>query len=366
MRGSGPWARWWLLCLVVGCGDDLPDALVGGTGTSGTSGTGSSSGLGPPASTGAAATGPSSGSSSVDETTSIDRGSESSGSVATASTTELGTSGGSTTSVASTSEASTSEATTTGDPGDPVCIDDDLGSFLITAFGDTSLAADDWDPPCAPALGGPDRGHLFTAPVDGFYAFDTLGTMGLDTVLYLYPGDTCAGPAIACNDDAELGEPTSRVSVFLPQDAAVVAVVDGYDATQAGPYALDIDAVIGPCAAVDLGAVAMASEVADSTAQIDKLQGSCVNVPGRDVVFRWVAPVDGVFTFDTIGSSFDTVLYLRQGQCSTTEIACNDDSGGSLQSMLVVGASAGAELTVVVDGYGLDEFGALALHITQM
>jgi hypothetical protein len=233
----------------------------------------------------------------------------------------------------------------------------------VTILGDTTLASDDWEPPCGFGLGGPDRGHLFSAPVDGFYAFDTLGTVDLDTVLYAFDGGDCQGPVIACNDDVALCEPQSRISMFLPQAAPVVVIVDGFDVTQAGPYTLDIDAVIGPCAAIDLMAVPEAYAVADNTGELDKLQGSCVAVPGRDVMLRWVVPWDGTFVIDTLDSSFDTVLHLREGQCGATELACNDDAMGGLQSRIVAPLTMGTEVTVVVDGFGLGEVGPLALRI---
>lgn len=372
------------LGLLLGCGDDLPDGR--GDASTGVATTG-------PGSTTTVAEGSTSRGPSSDGTT----GEASTGMPATAtdgSGTSLGTStgdasstqaNGSTSTGADTSTGEpvtasatlgttlgdtdgdtiegTSEGTSTGEPGEPVCIDEDLGGALVTVLGDTSLAADDWDPPCAPGLGGPDRGHRFVAPADGFYAFDTLGTAGLDTVLYAFAGEACAGPAVACNDDVALGQVQSRISMYLLQDAPVVVMVDGFDATQAGPYALDVDAVLGPCAATDLMAVPEAYALADNSGEQDKLQGSCVDAPGRDVVFGWVVPYDGTFVIDTLDSSFDTVLHLRLGQCGLVEVGCNDDALGGVQSRIVVAATGGTALAIVVDGFGLAEVGPLALRI---
>jgi hypothetical protein len=367
------------LGLLLGCGDDLPDARGGAStgvattlhdegsttrdpneGTTGdattgmpitaTDGTGTSTSLG--TSTGDASSTEANGSTSTGPDPST-------GDPVTASTT-LGTTDG------DPSEGDPTEGTSTGEPGEPVCIDEDLGGALVTVLGDTSLVADDWDPPCAPGLGGPDRGHRFVAPADGFYAFDTLGTAGLDTVLYAFAGEACAGPAVACNDDVGLGQVQSRISMYLQEDSPVVVMVDGFDATQAGPYALDIDAVLGACAATDLMAVPEAYALADNSGQHDKLQGSCVDAPGRDVVFRWVAPYDGTFVIDTLDSSFDTVLHLRLGQCGFVEVGCNDDALGGVQSRLVIVATGGTEIAIVVDGFGLAEVGPLALRIEPL
>lgn len=363
-----------VLGLSIGCGDDLPPLVEGsataspgapvtgdeGTTTSGTRTTGEVShgttateGTTEPgveaSSGGGTSTGPDAGTSTGPDAGTSSGGGTSSGEPVTASATG-GTGDG-------------SESGTTGGLGEPVCIDEDLGSALVTTFGDTSLAADDWKPPCAFGLGGPDRGHLFTAPVDGFYAFDTLATVGLDTVLYAFEGDACDGSVVVCNDDVALGQAQSRISMFLPQDAPVVVVVDGWDATQAGPYVLDVDAVLGPCASVDLGAVPEAYVASDNTGELDKLQGSCAAAPGRDVMLRWVVPYDGTFVIDTLDSSFDTVLYLRDGSCGFSELACNDDAMGGVQSRIVAALTMGTEITVVVDGFGLGATGSLAVRI---
>lgn len=69
------------------------------------------------------------------------------------------------------------------------------------------------------------------------------------------------------------------------------------------------------------------------------------NAPDR--VHRWTAPAAGTYTISTLGSIFDTVLYVyRDGD----EIACNDDASG-LTSSVLVSVSAGEELMIFVDGY---------------
>ncbi|MCH9686669.1 MAG: hypothetical protein K0V04_34875 [Deltaproteobacteria bacterium] len=245
-------------------------------------------------------------------------------------------------------------------------MDQDLGGALVTVLGDTSLAADDWDPPCSPGQGAPDVGHLFTAPVDGFFAFDTLGSAPLDTVVYLFGGADCSAAVIGCNDDVSLAIAQSRVSLYMQQGDPVVVMVDGFDATQAGAYALDIDAVLGPCTSADLVAPLPSTTVGDTTGAQDKLPPSCAAVQGRDVVFRFVAPAAGFYRIDTFGSSFDTVLHARSGQCSLHEIACNDDTAPGLQSELLIPLMLGEEISIVVDGFGLDEAGAFTLHIEML
>ncbi|MCA9705481.1 MAG: hypothetical protein KDK70_06525 [Myxococcales bacterium] len=362
---------WLVLLGGLGCGDDLPSVALSSAST-GDGSTGTTAGTMPAdtgASTGAttgSSTGPSDGSSSTSgSSTDGTSGSSSSSSSGSSGSATEGTGSESGTGTGTGTGTGSESGTDTGDPPPPVCIDEDLGGALVTVLGDTTLAGDDWDPPCTPGVGSPDRGHRFVAPVDGFYAFDTLGTVAFDTVLYAFSGETCAGLPVACNDDVQLGVSQSRLSFYLHQDDPLVVVVDGYDDTQAGPYALDVDAVLGPCHQLDLGSALPAQGLADNTAALDKLAGSCVPLPGRDVVFRWQAPVDGVFRIDTVGTAFDAVLHLRGPDCSGPELGCNDDGAGSAQAQLLVGLSSGDVVHVVVDGYAMDDVGAIVLNIVE-
>ena len=58
--------------------------------------------------------------------------------------------------------------------------------------------------------------------------------------------------------------------------------------------------------------------------------GSCVgNSAGPEAVFEYFSLTDGAVCASTNGSDFDTVLYVREGQCGAdaAELECNDDSG---------------------------------------
>lgn len=93
----------------------------------------------------------------------------------------------------------------------------------------------------------------------------------------------------------------------------------------------------------------------------DDLTPGCGASNSPDVAFQWIAPADGLYTFDTQGSAYDTVLAVRDG-CSPADLACNDDSGG-VQSMVQVQATAGQVLLVIVDGYGQGNAGPFVLNI---
>ena len=81
--------------------------------------------------------------------------------------------------------------------------------------------------------------------------------------------------------------------------------------------------------------------------------------PGApEAVFAFTAPCDGAFCANTFGSGFDTILHART-TCTApaTQLLCNDDEGGGLQSQIVFSASAGETIFLYVDGFnGAGEF----------
>ena len=88
-----------------------------------------------------------------------------------------------------------------------------------------------------------------------------------------------------------------------------------------------------------------------------------------DRAFRWQAPAAGTYTIDTIGSSYDTVLYVRNTCADTADIACNDDitAGENRQSTVMITATAAMqEFVIIVDGWTLTERGNFVVNITPM
>ena len=77
-------------------------------------------------------------------------------------------------------------------------------------------------------------------------------------------------------------------------------------------------------------------------------QPSCTNTSGPDTTFEFTAPVDGAYTFDTMGSGFNTVLTLLDS-CGGTELDC--DIGGALPSQITRFMVSGETVIVVVDGF---------------
>jgi hypothetical protein len=103
-----------------------------------------------------------------------------------------------------------------------------------------------------------------------------------------------------------------------------------------------------------------------TTAGTSTLAGTCAqsdNSPEK--VFQWTPSASGtatIFTCGAAGTNFDTVVYLRQGTCTGTQIACNDDTAGCATSdgtpnagqhasRFTATVTAGQTYFIVVDGW---------------
>jgi len=76
-------------------------------------------------------------------------------------------------------------------------------------------------------------------------------------------------------------------------------------------------------------------------------------VGGKSIWYKWIAPSSGIATFETTGSSFDTLLAVYTGTNVTalTPIAADEDRGGFLNSVVRFNAQTNKEYAIVVDGY---------------
>src|SRR5258705_3905597 len=61
-----------------------------------------------------------------------------------------------------------------------------------------------------------------------------------------------------------------------------------------------------------------------------------LSASGASIWYRWTAPGDGLVSFDTVGSSYDTVLAIYTGADlgSLTLVVNDDDSAGNLRSRM--------------------------------
>jgi hypothetical protein len=143
------------------------------------------------------------------------------------------------------------------------------------------------------------------------------------------------GPAADASSDADAG----------PIDGAPL---DSGAEAEAAPPALPCPASV----ALPLGKpIATGSTVNRS----DTTRGTCVSGIGNDIAFDWVAPYSDWYSINTTGSTFDTVLYLRDGTCSGTELACNDNANGGAQSEILYQFTENQRVAIYVDGRANDK-----------
>jgi hypothetical protein len=77
---------------------------------------------------------------------------------------------------------------------------------------------------------------------------------------------------------------------------------------------------------------------------------------GKSVWLQWDAAANGIATFDTKGSAFDTVLAVYTGTNVTNlaEVTSDDDSGGFHTSQVQFNAVAGTNYQIAIDGFAGD------------
>jgi hypothetical protein len=78
------------------------------------------------------------------------------------------------------------------------------------------------------------------------------------------------------------------------------------------------------------------------------------NPGGSSIWYQWTAGFSGPVTFNSLGSTFDTVMAVYTGSTlpSLTQVAANDDATPSVvQSQVIFTASAGTIYRIAIDGY---------------
>ncbi len=249
---------------------------------------------------------------------------------------------------------------------------------------------------------GPEQVFALTVAEAGLVCVTTAGS-AIDTVLHVR-ADACRAPAaeVACSDDSALaGGLQSAVEFQADPAVAYFIFVDSFaqggawqvsarpGACQAGGVAcvFDGDCLAGEvcqdgvCAEappVDclLDADCAAGERCDAGACVPAPQDACgaigdANLPSRTVgtlagsndfqgqcggrgpeqVLAFTAPAAGTVCASTVGSSFDSLLYVREGACADgVEVACNDDAVGT-RARVEFAVAAGADYFVFVDGF---------------
>lgn len=201
-------------------------------------------------------------------------------------------------------------------------------------------------------------------------------------------GAGCFGPGVFCTDDADcgtdaLGAPLSCLTnefsgertcggELAPENCAgtVDSNGDGLAGCQDPTCADDPACPNFTCANGNLGSdisglesdpVRSGSVASGNISRYTLPAGAeqCGStLPGSDRSYIWTAPADGVYTFSTFGSTFDTALVVVDGECPVDLVAafasgdasCTDDQvGNSSPEDVLVSAVEGQTFLIIVD-----------------
>lgn len=218
---------------------------------------------------------------------------------------------------------------------------------------------------------GPERTYHLTAPEDGTYTFQVtnIGPPYAGIHLYLLDGPCAGGNELSCSDTLSGAvDQTSGLEVTLLAGEVVTAVVDGIaDSPASGPV-LTV-ARVGMCPDLDLGAMPTPFTLMGSTAgQGSASAASCGGLGADDYAYTWTAPETGHYRFDTFGSDFPALVYVRDGAgCNGAPLACSWETFG-LNGYTTATVGAGQTVTIIVDGndnLGAFPSGAFELEVTN-
>jgi len=201
---------------------------------------------------------------------------------------------------------------------------------ITVAFDTNGLTTDGGD-----CIGTIDGWYSWTPSTSGAGVVSTCGLTADDTTLAAY--DSCGGTQIACLDDF-CGLQTQ---ITFPVSAGVPVIVrlasfGGVGMTGQISFATALPPANDNCAGATVAT--LGSNAYDSTAAGQEGPSGSCNFGGTpdnaDVFFRYTAGAEGFITVDTLGGGiFDTTLQIFD-VCGGTELACNDDAGGGLQSQI--------------------------------
>jgi manganese oxidase len=249
------------------------------------------------------------------------------------------------------------------------------GSVTSTNRGAT---IEPYEPYHANDDGGKSVWFRWQAPATGSIEFTTAGS-NFDTLLGVYTGAAVnALTPVASNDEEDntAGVHTSRVVFNATAGAVYYIAVDGYfDGMSADWGDISLSWKVGPAAPANNN-FATAQAISGNEGRItgynwmsNKEAGEPAhagNPGGRSVWYRFRAPGNGKVSFDTLGSTVDTVMAVYTGTAvgALTAVASNDDADPAASvwtSRVTFEAGAGTTYYIAVDAWG-GEAGTVVLR----
>jgi len=251
------------------------------------------------------------------------------------------------------------------------------GAIDISAGGtfnaDLTTAHDDNFAASTPTLdcgnmGGRDVFYQFTLPAEEVVYWDTFGS-NFDSVVRVFAG-ACTGISTtqACSDDS-CSTTRSQGGADLPAGTYCLVVDQFSNNTTAGTSSL----VFRRGGRTGIGiAAANGSQTGTTAGKPSQSVAGCeANSNQGDVGYFFLSCPNKNYTVGAnlcSGTTWDSVLYLRTGKATTSDVACSDDASGcgsGLQSRITGATVSGANLQwIIVDGFGTTGNGAYTLTYT--
>lgn len=232
------------------------------------------------------------------------------------------------------------------------------GSSASVSGANVNATEETGEPNHAGNAGGHSVWYFWTAPSSRTVTVDTVGS-SFNTLLAVYTGSSVSSlTTVASNDDISSTINQSRVA-FAPVAGTTYRIaVDGKSGAT-GNIVFTLNQNPGNDNFANCEFIGGASDsVTGSNVSASKEGGEpnhAGNRGGRSIWYCWTAPNTASVTFDTIGSTFDTLLavYIGDSVNGLTAVASNDDIDypGNLQSRVTFNAVATTQYHVAIDGY---------------
>jgi hypothetical protein len=209
--------------------------------------------------------------------------------------------------------------------------------------------------------------HVFTAETDGILNVNT-NESEIDTVLFVLDGDA----VVACNDDAPDATGSSAVDFEAASGTTYHVMVGAAGDQPPGIISLAVFEVVEPppppdnderadAVELEVDGPSLEADTGGATVNLDTDPQECPFAgfpPSEHTVWYAITPDgDGWIEVNTLGSDFDTTLYVLGGD---EVVACNDDTV-EVSSRVAFEGTAGSTYEVMVGTYNGSPGGQLVI-----
>lgn len=211
--------------------------------------------------------------------------------------------------------------------------------------------------------------YAWTAPSTGSFDFDTQGS-DFFPVISVYSGDNTSVATLTSE-----GEGFQNVLVNVIQGTTYYIAIDADFPGETGNIQLTILSANPPAndlfanAPTLIGApvsITGNTTFADLNLEVGEPSNLGATQTTRSVWYNWIAPTSGLYTFDTIGSTFDTTIGIYTGTALNNLVlhAADDQAGGNNTSLTSLNVVAGQTYHISISSWLTTVGGNYVLNIS--